>query len=254
MDVDTPFIKDSKKALIGAINGVVLYDFFWSILVYKIIWPLVILTLMQLIIGTNYVDVVNEHYYTIYLILSLFTSLLTLIISIFIAGPKELLTAYRRPEKKSVKLIFATLGIMLLATFVYNLFLMMCGIDIAGGNANQTNVVELIMKSPILAFIAMIIMAPILEEVTYRYFIYGGIAKFNRRWAIVISGFIFMCVHATASFTSQSDNLFRELILLPPYMFSGMALAYAYDKSENLLIPTSIHALNNLISFILCFI
>jgi membrane protease YdiL (CAAX protease family) len=98
----------------------------------------------------------------------------------------------------------------------------------------------------------MVIMAPILEEITYRYFLFGGIAKYNRKWAIVISGFIFMAVHAVASFTQDVDNIFREIILLPPYMFSGMALAYAYDKSENLATSTIIHSLNNLISFILC--
>ena len=95
-------------------------------------------------------------------------------------------------------------------------------------------------------------MAPILEEVTYRYFLFGGMAKYDRKWAIIVSGFIFMSVHAVASFVNDVDNIVRELLLLPPYMFSGMVLAYAYDKSENLATSSIIHSLNNLISFILC--
>ena len=128
------------------------------------------------------------------------------------------------------------------------------GVDASGGNANQSNVLELVYSTPILSFFSMIIVAPMLEELTYRYFIYGGIAKHSRKWAIILSGFIFMCVHATASFTQDVNSIFRELLLLPPYMFSGMALAYSYDKSSNIVIPITIHALNNLISFILCFL
>ena len=129
----------------------------------------------------------------------------------------------------------------------------MSNVDVFGGNANQMEITERIFSSPVLAFFVMVLVAPVLEEITYRYFLYGGIAKYNRKVGIVLSGFIFMCVHATASFQTDT-NILRELLLLPPYMFSGMVLAYAYDKKENLLISTLIHVLNNLISFILCII
>ena len=52
----------------------------------------------------------------------------------------------------------------------------------------------------------------------------------------------------SASFSSDNVDIVRELLLLPPYMFSGIILAYAYDKTDNLSTSTAIHALNNLIS------
>ena len=240
-----PFIEDEKKALIGAANGILLYDLFW---------PYLALIIIQLILGNNYNAILESNYHVLSLVLMIATCLFTLIASIFIARPKNILKSFDRFKQGDVKRIFSTLGVMLLFTFTYNVLIISLGVDAIGGNANQSNVIDLIYGSPTLAFISMIILAPVLEEVTYRYFVYGGISKYNRKLAIVLSGFIFMCVHATASFSQPVDDMFRELILLPPYMFSGMALAYSYDKTSNLAIPIAIHALNNLFSFIVCFL
>ena len=242
---DKAFVEDGYVALYGSVNGVLLHD---------VAWPLIVIALMKLILQDNYTGFVSSHGNLASLIVMIFTSLITLGVALIIAKPKILLQAYKKYEQSDIKFIFACFGAMLLFNLGYNSILLLSGVDVVGGNANQAGVVELISANPILSILAMIILAPLLEEITYRYFIYGGIAKFNRKWAIIISGFIFMCVHGVASFTSDIDNMARELLMLPPYMFSGMVLAYAYDKKQNLLIPTSIHALNNLISFILCLI
>lgn len=239
------YVKNNKIALIGCINGIFLYD---------LLWPFLIVVIMKLILGSGYIPFVENNENLASSILLVATSLITLLIAIVVAGPKRLIKAYKSFEKGDIKLILSSFGIMLLFNYIYNFILLVSGVDIIGGNANQSSVVELISSNAIMSFISMVILAPVLEEITYRYFLYGGIAKYNRKWAIIISGFIFMCVHAVASFSPDVDNIFRELILLPPYMFSGIVLAYVYDKKENLLISTSIHLLNNLISFILCLI
>lgn len=239
------FIQDDKRAIYGSINGIFLYDF---------LWPYLCIFILQIILQDSYAYLVDTKYYTMSLILSIMTGIFTLLAGMFIAKPKLLIKAYNKISKSDVKIIFSCLGVMMAATFSYNLFLLMCGVDINGGNANQSAVLDLIKQNAFLSFISMVILAPILEEITYRYFLFGGIRKYNRKWAIVISGFIFMVAHSIASFTGEVDNIFREIILLPPYMFSGMVLAYAYDKTSNLAIPTSIHILNNLISFILSII
>ena len=263
MEKNKVALNDSKVAALGSVNGILFYD---------VIWPYFAVLIMKLLFLSNYQHLVNTKYYFMSLILMVITSILTFVSAIIIAKPKNLIKAYGENslswnmvaaclgfnvyahDKKKLfwKLVFACLGSMMLFSFMYNLLLVTIGLDIGGGNANQTNVVLLIKENALLAFIAMVVLAPVLEEITYRYFLFGGIAKFNRKWAIVISGFIFMCVHGVASFTQEVDNIFVELLLLPPYMFSGMVLAYAYDKSENLAVSTSIHVLNNLISFVLC--
>ena len=238
-----PFILDSKRALIGSVNGILFYD---------LVWPYCVLLLMHLILQGSYNSLVDTKPQFMSLILVMGTSVLTLIAAVIIAKPQTLIGAYKKINLSNVKFIFKCLISMFIFSYCYNLILIMSGIDVSGGNANQGNVLILIQSHEVLAFIAMVIIAPLLEEITYRYFLFGGIAKYNRKWAIVISAFVFMAVHATASFTQNTDNIFRELVLLPPYMFSGMVLAYAYDKSNNLTTSTTIHALNNLISFVLC--
>ena len=94
-------------------------------------------------------------------------------------------------------------------------------------------------------------LGPVLEEVTYRYFLFGALRKINPKTAIIISGLVFMIVHGVSGFIQPNANILREILLLPPYMFSGCMLAYAYNKSENLAVSTGAHMLNNLISFIL---
>ncbi len=236
---------ETIRSVAGCINGIFLYD---------LIWPLIVVTIMQLVLGNNYHTYVDNHYYLMSLILMIITSIITLSVSLFIAQPKLLISEYKSMNNEKIKFALKCLGVMILANFVYNFILISFGVDISGGNANQNAVVELMNANPILAFITMVICAPLLEEVTYRYFLYGGIAKYSRKWAIIVSGFIFMCVHAIPSFTEENVNIVRELLLLPPYMFSGMVLAYAYDKTENLSTSTVVHALNNLISFIISFI
>lgn len=242
-NIKTPFIKDDKRAIVGCVNGIFLYDLFW---------PLLGVFLLQLVLQDNYQYMINTHHYTMQLILMLITSIFTLVAALFIAKPMNLLNSYKFVKPNKIGFILKCLGSMILFSYAYNLILFMFNVDISGGNANQENVLSLIKGNPYLSFVSMVIMAPILEEVTYRYFLFGGMAKYDRKWAIIVSGFIFMSVHAVASFVNDVDNIVRELLLLPPYMFSGMVLAYAYDKSENLATSSIIHSLNNLISFILC--
>ncbi len=236
------FINDDKKAVYGCVNGILMYD---------LIWPWFGVLILKLFLQSNYANMVDNHYYTMNTNLMIITSLITIAAAIFIAKPKCLLNAYKKIDSSNVKFIFKCFLLMFVANYIYNLILLLSGVPIGGGNANQNTAVEMMNNSRFLSFIAMVIIAPVLEEITYRYFLFGGIAKYNRKWAIVISGFVFMCVHAVASFSQPVDSIFREILLLPPYMFSGMVLAYSYDKTENLAIPTSIHTLNNLISFII---
>lgn len=241
MEENDTYVKNDKFAL-GLVNGIIGYD---------IVWAYLSALLLQIVLQEKYFELVETKLYTVSLILMILTSLITLVVAILIASPKSLLKVLKIPKKEEIKIIFTSLGMMFLLSFMYNLVLLVIGIDISGGNANQSNVLTFINESPLLSVISMIILAPVLEEITYRYFLYGGIAKYNRKWAVIISGFVFMCVHAVASFTQEDLNMVRELLLLPPYLFSGIILAYSYDKTNNLAVSISIHTLNNLISFIL---
>ena len=236
------FIFSWERSVFGCVNGVLFYDF---------IYPIILLIFIQLILGATYSSVVEAHQYTMQLILSLSTSLVTLIVGIIIAHPSKLIKAYKLPKLDDFKLMISTLLIMMGFTIGYNFFITLCGIDIGSGNENQATIVEYIKNGAFLSFVTFVLVGPVLEEVTYRYFLFGGLRKLNPKLAIVLSGFIFMLVHGMVGFISDSSSILKEIILLPPYMFSGCMLAYAYNKSENLIVSTGSHMLNNLISFIL---
>lgn len=120
------------------------------------------------------------------------------------------------------------------------------------GNANQENVVELIKSNLFLGFLSVVILAPIVEELTYRYCLFGGTCK-KRKWVgYLISGIVFAFMHSISSFLEYglSKELLMDFLFLPPYLFSGLALCYLYDKSSNLGSSFVAHLLNNLISFL----
>lgn len=240
------YVKDEDSAILGSING---------ILLDSLMWPYFSFIILQLILLDKYNILRAEAPFTISIISRIITLIITLVVAIFIANPKRLIKAYKGVDTSHIKIIFLTLVAMFGFSFMYNMTLNIIGVDTTGGNANQSSILEMIKSVPTLTFICTVVLAPIVEEITYRYFLYGGLTFYvSKKWAIVISGFIFMALHAVASFGSNVDDFLREMLLLPPYMFSGMALAYSYEKSKSLTVSTSTHALNNLISFILSLI
>ena len=243
---NSTYVRNEEIAILGSLNGIVLDS---------LIWPYFTWMILQLIFLGKYNTLKIEFPYAISILSRIITIVITLGVAIFIAKPKLLIKAYKKLNKSSIKIGLLTLGAMFAFSIAYNLTLNLIGIDTTGGNANQSAIISMIKTVPMLTFLCTVVLAPIVEEITYRYFLYGGLTYIaNKKMAIVISGFIFMALHAVASFSGSVDNLFREIVLLPPYMFSGMALAYAYEKSKNLTVSTTTHALNNLFSFILCLI
>ena len=134
-----------------------------------------------------------------------------------------------------------------LATILYSVFIYFLEIDY-GNNENQEIVVSLIKGEPILAFIVVVILAPIVEEIMYRYALFGAFLKHNRFLAYFISVLAFTIAHFIASF--GSDNILLELVSFFPYAFSGIVFAYIYEKSKNLGSAIIAHFINNFLSYI----
>lgn len=235
-------IVSTNQGILGCVNGIVFYNY---------IYPYIFLILIQLILGASFVATVESNAYLIQMLLNLFTSILTLVVAIFIAKPKMLLNSLKLPRLDDFKTMIYTLIIMMAVTIGYNFLITALGVDIGSGNENQATIVEYIKNVPVLSFVTFVLVGPFLEEVTYRYFLFGSLKKFHSTLAIIVSGFIFMAVHGLAGFMQEDVSIVRELILLPPYMFSGCILACAYNKSGNLTTSTGTHMINNLISFIL---
>lgn len=147
-------------------------------------------------------------------------------------------------------------------------------------NANQNGINEMLNAYPFLVFIMTAIMAPIVEEITYRAGLCDLIGKKNRWLGIVLSAVLFGFIHFDFSsiisaiapskgyydslgqfveFTTEElaklkevnlHALFVELENLPIYILSGMALAYVYCKTGNLSTSMVAHFLVNFYSFV----
>ena len=79
------FVKDKKIAFLGCINGILLYTLVWAELVKFC---------MQLVLGDNYKTFVTEKESFALLICMCIAVLLTMITSIFIAKPENIINSF----------------------------------------------------------------------------------------------------------------------------------------------------------------
>lgn len=142
-----------------------------------------------------------------------------------------------------VVLIAGTYAFSIIAALIANAI----GLELTP-NQNQQTIEQGTMAQPVFAAIMSILFAPISEEIGYRLGIFGGISKFNRVWAYILTSLIFAFIHF--DFTSAGDNLIIEFLNLPSYIFAGAWLCFCYDYQGNLSTSITAHMFNNLVAFI----
>lgn len=104
-------------------------------------------------------------------------------------------------------------------------------------DAALTKMFSLSPSAMLMMTIMTVFMAPLCEELLFRGLFMQYFFQKNRFLAIFFSGAIFGAIHF------HSGDTFTTLLL---YMSFGWVLAYYYKKSDNLLVPITIHFLNNL--------
>lgn len=123
----------------------------------------------------------------------------------------------------------------------------------AGEATNQEELIEYFKDSSsianyILLALALIVIAPLLEELEFRALIFKTFNKAHPIIPILISGLLFGLMHL------NYQNLmvdFRELLYLPLYLVPGIALGIIYQYSNRCIyMNVFIHMSVNLISFI----
>jgi hypothetical protein len=92
------------------------------------------------------------------------------------------------------------------------------------------------LLEPILVVLAVVILAPIAEEVFFRGVVFNAwLREGGRRWAYIGSSALFAAIHLS-------------LVLLVPIFLLGLALAWIYRRTGSLLAPIAMHATVNGIS------
>lgn len=251
------FVKDSKVAIKGAINGI------FGSLLYEILISLFISTVISMNISLKNpnetkegLKILIDSFYDSFpfsILISCIGSIIALIVFVVIIKFEN----FKEICKKAINIKTIKYGIICAFcimgfSVLYNSSIVLIFNLSDGGNSNQENVIELIKSNVFLGFLAAVILAPIVEELTFRYCLFGGVCKKKKWLGYLISGVVFAFVHFISSIGEFgfSEELLIELLYLPPYLFSGLALCYVYDKSNNLGSSVIGHMLNNLISFL----
>ena len=103
---------------------------------------------------------------------------------------------------------------------------------------NEQGVQELIHSSSILSIITVGVMAPIIEELTFRK-AFKDVFKNNLAF-ILTSGLVFGALHVVLSFNSLWD-----LLYIIPYSSLGIAFAATYAKTDNIYVSIFMHMFDN---------
>lgn len=97
-------------------------------------------------------------------------------------------------------------------------------------NFNANNILEII-----LVLILTVLVAPITEELTYRYMFNKSLKKYDKMQVALITSFLFGIIHG---------NFFQIL----PAFIAGYIFSCIYFKTDNILDTIIVHSLNNLIA------
>ncbi len=138
-------------------------------------------------------------------------------------------------------------------SIVYNLIITAIykanGMTIPGDNANQSNVISMVLYGPVACGFVIGLIGPFTEELAYRVGLFGLASRLGKWAGYVLGILVFAFIHF--DFTKiGSEEIIAELISLPNYLVSGAVLCFLYDKF-GICGSWVGHALNNLQSVIL---
>lgn len=193
----------------------------------------------------------EAHYYTVNGALQCIAYVLSLLVALLILGKEEIAKAFSKYKNLSAYLKGITYGlVLLLAQSLYSIVISAIYKAPVEDNQNQKALISLTQYAPLLMGLTTVVLAPIFEEICYRYCFFGSLRKINRILAYVIAGIIFGLIHFDFTCFSNKAQMINELLNLPAYILSGLILCFAYDKENSLITSISAHATNNLIAFV----
>lgn len=148
--------------------------------------------------------------------------------------------------KNLLLIIILAGGFYLISTLIEKLIRIAIG---QTDSLNQTLIEEMVKYgSPTLSFFAVVLFAPLVEELIFRKVIFEYGNKISIVLSYVVSSLVFGLMHML----STTDVAINVWILLGiSYISSGVLLCAVYHLSgQNIYISTIAHILNNLLSFI----
>lgn len=177
-------------------------------------------------------------------LLSIFSN--TILLSILILLYKnELIEDFKKYKNKlgsNIDTGFKYWFFGLIGMFISNIII---NVIMKNGQAENEKIVQqMISYAPILMIINAGLIAPIIEEITFRK-AFKNVLK--GKWLFILtSGIIFGALHVITKLTSPID-----LLYIIPYSSLGIAFAYMYYKTNTIYTSTTMHIIHNSILTIL---
>ena len=195
-------------------------------------------SLFQLIpIRLFHIDISNITNYQ-QLLLTTFSDSILLIILVFIYYKdlkkdfKKLKENFNSTIDTGIKYWFIGLIVMVISNIFIGLFIT------SAKAGNEEGVQQLIHSSRFLSIIAVGILAPIIEELTFRKSFREVFT--NKTLFVLASGLIFGGLHVILSLNSLWD-----LFYIIPYSSLGIAFGYMYQKTDNIYTSIIMHIFHN---------
>lgn len=140
------------------------------------------------------------------------------------------------------------LGLILFVNLIVNVLLQMIGVESQA--MNQVGIEQLSLSNPFLLFIIVVILAPFVEEIVFRYAIIS-LGTPSEKVTLILSSLFFGFVHIASALTLGQ---FQELWFLLVYGGLGFILGLSYIKTKTIFTPIVVHAIYNLLGFISIFL
>ena len=170
--------------------------------------------------------------------LSLFSQIcfIGILIVVYYQELKEELQIFLKDKMKNLDTGFRCWFLGFVVMIVSNLFIAFLLPKAVAGN--EESVQEIIQAAPWVSLISTGLLAPFIEEMTFRKAFRNMIS--NDRLFILISGIIFGGLHVVLSLNSYYD-----LAYLIPYCSLGIAFGFAYVKTKTVFTSFVMHTLHN---------
>ena len=153
-----------------------------------------------------------------------------------------------------VAIIF-TIILFLSSLFVSTILTLIFGDGL--GNSNQGTLEKSLLNYPVVIFVFTVIVAPIVEELVFRFSIFRPLSKNNRVLAYIVTVLFFAGIHFISSFGELAINieelgkekayslLFEDFKTLPIYIVGAFVLTLSYDINKNISTNIMIHMFYN---------
>ncbi len=139
----------------------------------------------------------------------------------------------------------AAIGLQIVATIISALLSPALG---GMKNPQECDISQAFGAEPYLAVISIAVVAPVVEEIVFRGFIYGGL---RARMGVVLSVLLSAAIFGLAHSLSVGGSI---LLLFPSLFVAGVALALVYERSRSLVPGMVLHGCFNLIAVVAIFV